>query len=166
MLRTFVRLSTLVGVILLASLSSVAPAHASERLWRDSADTAAFNAQVARLREQMQPDERFGAISDADRQKVEDNIEVLRKLFDLRGSVAGMKDEERVVVLNAQETINALLEGNDGDRMVCQREAQIGTRFKSTVCMTARERASRKKDASEVVRKNQYHTDTKADRGG
>lgn len=100
MLRMFARLSALVGLTLFVSLSAVDPAHASGRLWRDAADTAAFNAQVAKLREQMQPGERFGEISDADRQKVEDNIEVLRKLFELRGSVAGMKDEERVVVLN------------------------------------------------------------------
>lgn len=150
-----------IGILVAASVSATA----SERWWRDAADSAAFNAQVSRLHEQMQPGERYGDVGEHDRAEIERNLALLRPLFDARGSVAAMNDDDRVVVLNAQERINALLEGNDGDRMVCTREAQMGTRFRTTTCMTVRERANLKKIGSEVVRKNQYNRDTKRDGG-
>ena len=149
-------------LVVLAALSAgPESANASEPLWRDAADTAVFTAQAARLREQMQPDERYGGIGETERTEIERNLAALQRLFDARGSMAAMTPAERVELLNAQERINALLTGHDGDRMVCTREQQMGTRFRSTVCMTVRERERLRHTASDVTRRHQYNTDTK-----
>jgi hypothetical protein len=51
-----------------------------------------------------------------------------------------LKPEERIALFNAHQTIESILRKDDKSRMVCTREAEIGSRVTTTRCMTVGER--------------------------
>lgn len=131
-------------------LPGAAHARKADPPWQGGPDAEVFHAKATLLREQMQPGERFGEISIQERRTVEKNLEGMAEVFDRRGSMDRMSNEEQVYVINAQENINGLLTKNDGDRLVCRMEQRTGTNFKSKVCLTAREWADTSRRARET----------------
>ncbi|MCW5578511.1 MAG: hypothetical protein KIS89_07700 [Dokdonella sp.] len=133
-------LSALALLACLAVPGALAFARTADQPWPSSVDAAQFAEQAAAVQEEMKPGGRFGAIGAADRSEVERNLGVVQKLFDERGAASRMNNREQVQLANAQEKINALLTGNDDERLICTLEQRSGTHFKTKICQTARQR--------------------------
>lgn len=149
----FMWLLTCVLVVLIAT---PAQARKADPPWQGGADAEVFHAKATLLREQMQSGERFGELSMQERSSVEQNLAGMAEVFDRRGSMDRMSNEEQIYVVNAQESINALLTRNDGDRLVCRMEQRTGTNFRHKVCLTAREWADTSRRARETYQ-NEFH---------
>jgi hypothetical protein len=54
-----------------------------------------------------------------------------------------LSPDQRLALFNSHQEIEAILKKNDKSRMVCTREAEIGSRVTKTSCMTVGEREER-----------------------
>ncbi len=142
-------LSILVLAVCLAIPTAWVQARTADQPWQNSVDAAAFAQQAAEVRDAMKPDGRFGRISQVDRAEVERNLAILQKLFDERDAVSRMSNAQQVQLANAQEKLNAVLTGNDDERLICTLEQRSGTHFKTKLCMTARERREVRRQSQE-----------------
>ncbi len=88
----------------------------------------AFAAQADEVRQSMEPDERYGDISAADRKAVEADITKIAGLLEQVGSAEKLNSNEWVLLVNTQEHANALLTKNDGDRVMRKRPVHIFAR--------------------------------------
>ena len=149
-------LALFAGLIIPATL---ALARTADQPWQGTTDAASFTQQAAEVQLEMKPEGRYGNISQTDRAEVERNLGILQQLFDERGAVARMSNVEQVQLANAQEKINALLTGNDDERLICTLEQRSGTHFKTKLCMTAKQRR-------EVTRQSQEGFQNQLMKGG
>lgn len=109
----------------------------------------AFVTVAANVRHEMDGGGRYAYVKSAEREKVEAALARMQALFDKAGSVDAMSGTDRIALFNAQESVNAVLELRDRDRLVCERGAVPGSRIVSTTCRTygeieAQREASRK----------------------
>ena len=52
------------------------------------------------------------------------------------GAVANMKEEQKIALFNAQETVNSILTLRDRDRVICKKEAPVGSHIPRDVVPT------------------------------
>jgi len=152
-------LSALALLACLAVPGALAFARTADQPWPSAVDATQFAEQAAAVQEEMKPGGRFGAIGAADRSEVERNLVILQKLFDERSATSRMDNREQVQLANAQEKINALLTGNDDERLICTLEQRSGTHFKTKICQTARQRR-------DVTRRSQEGFQSQVLKGG
>lgn len=98
-----------------------------------------FEQQVIALRKEMTPTGRFSQISAEERARVEENLDVITRLFEEKGELSAMGDSSRIKLINAQEEANAILTRNDDDRLICKMQRPTGSNFKQKQCMTVRQ---------------------------
>jgi len=118
-------------------------------------NAAEFEQQVVALRKEMTPTGRFSQISAEERARVEENLDVITRLFAEKGELSAMGDSSRIKLINAQEEANAILTRNDDDRLICKMQRPTGSNFKQKQCMTvrqAREIRERARDGIERYR--------------
>ncbi len=60
-------------------------------------------------------------INDNDRSTVEDGLKFMHDLIQQNGSVAAMKEDDKILLFNRQEKVNTLLTNSDSQRII-QRE--------------------------------------------
>ncbi|KRG70102.1 hypothetical protein [Pseudoxanthomonas dokdonensis] len=91
----------------------------------------------------------------------EDRLKVNAALDRISSSVQGVDDvrqlstQKSTEVFNDQELVNELLTQAAVDsRLVCKREAKIGSNMKTTTCLTAAERRRQKEDAASQFTEN------------
>ncbi len=117
-------------LVLLAGLAFGLPTSvhaAKQKPWTFAIASAAdFEAQAAEVRKQMEPEGRFGTISADERTAVEADLDRISSLLGEKGTPARLNDQQQVEMANAQERINAILTGNDGDRLICKFEPRTG----------------------------------------
>lgn len=111
----------------------------------------AFVTQADEVRQSMEPGERYGDISSTDRKKVEADMAEIVTLLERAGSVKKLRNNEWVLLVNAQEHANALLTKNDGDRLICRYEKRAGSHFRVKTCETARDFASKKRETRRAL---------------
>lgn len=133
--------------VLIAALGATSAFAADKPLQATTKD--AFATVAADVRHEMEGGGRYAYVKPAERDKVERGLVQMQALFDKAGSVDAMSGDDRIALFNAQESVNAVLELRDRDRLVCERGAQPGTRIVSTTCRTygeieAQREASRK----------------------
>jgi hypothetical protein len=143
-------------LVLLAGLAFGLPTSvhaAKQKPWTFAIASAAdFEAQAAEVRKEMEPEGRFGTISADERTAVEADLDRISSLLGQKGTPARLNDPQQVEMANAQERINAILTGNDGDRLICKFEPRTGTKFKEKVCLTQREWTRTREDATKAWR--------------
>ena len=93
-----------------------------------------FETEAAAVRAGMQPDGIYGFMNEDDKRRVEDKLEAMQRM--LKEHPAGLSAQEKVVLLNAQEELNALLLQNDNNRLICERGTRTGSRIHVTTCRT------------------------------
>ena len=121
----------------LASGSSWAAEKAQPAVKADTKE--AFVEAASKAREQMKEGGRYSRVSADERSKVDARLDEMGHLFDERGSVAQMSDDEKVRLFNAQEEINSILAKKDNDRLICRNEAPIGSHLPVKTCKTVGE---------------------------
>lgn len=115
-----------------------------------------FADQREKILLQLADGETYAEISQQDRASVLEALGRMQQTLDAGGiaaTVATVTPQQRVQLLNDQELVNAILtRAGDDSRMVCRREAPVGSRLARTQCLTvaarrrAREEAQRNMD--------------------
>lgn len=105
-----------------------------------AADTAdKFVVLVEKIRSQMATGQRYEFLSKSDRALVDQSLDKMSVLLNASGSVDAMAKGERVRLFNEQERANGILARNADDRIICTREAPVGSHRPTTTCNTYRE---------------------------
>src|ERR1700742_2553482 len=91
-------------------------------LTKQTAET--FDVQIDQVHKDMEKGGRFEYITEDDRKVVEDGLKFMRDLIEQNGTVAAMKEDDRIRLFNRQERVNALLTKNDSQRIICEKGMQ------------------------------------------
>jgi hypothetical protein len=118
----------------------------------------AFAAQAEHVRKEMEKGGRYEFIKDDDRAAIEDGLNFMRELITANGTVAAMKEDDRIRLFNRQERINTLLTNSDRQRVICEKSYQPGSLFRLTTCHTVAELAARERDAKNTLEQTQNRT--------
>lgn len=108
-----------------------------------------FEREAANVRAGLQPQGVYGFIKDDDRRRVETQLELMHKL--LQDHPSGLSAQDKVVLLNAQEELNALLLQNDNNRLECERGTRTGSRIHVTTCHTHGELMQRERNDRQLL---------------
>lgn len=127
-------MKAMLAVLLAATCATCAFGAADKAVQATTKD--AFAAVAANVRHEMDGGGRYAYVKPAERDKVEHGLGEMQALFDKAGSVDAMSRDDKIALFNAQESVNAVLELRDRDRLVCERGAVPGSRIVSTTCRT------------------------------
>ena len=127
------------GLVLVFTLSASAFADQDQKpplpvLEEETAD--AFQPVIDQVRADMEKGGRYEYIRKDDRNDVNRYLEQMKRMIGKSGTVAAMKEEDKVNLFNTQEKINAILLQNDSNRMICTRAQEPGALFNITTCHT------------------------------
>ena len=93
----------------------------------------------------------LGEVSARELEMVIEKQDELRRILSTVDAVEELDDIQAIQVLNAQETINGILQRNLEDRPICRRETVLGSHRTRTVCMTPRQRAQLREDSRQSL---------------
>lgn len=102
-----------------------------------------FNQMVRALEQEMQPGGRFEYVTDVERSTVQQELSLMGGLLEGHDSLASLREEDKIKLLNAQERANAILTQRDGERLICERRKLVGSNMRQSVCETYAERQAR-----------------------
>lgn len=109
--------------------------------------------QVELIQKQLDDGETYAEIAAADRSNVKASLARLAAIVNENGG--SLNPQQKTQLLNEQNTINQILSQAAADsRMVCRREAQIGSLRTTTQCKTVAERRRDAQEAQETMRRN------------
>lgn len=141
-------------ILLAAALLFAAPAVAADGALLDVAAGKSFEEQRDKIMVDLADGETYAEISADDREKVATSLRRIQRVLGEKGSMSALHPDERVELVNEQERVNNILSQAGADsRMVCTREATVGTRLATRVCRTVAERR-RLQDASRKALEN------------
>jgi len=100
-------------------------------------------AVAADVRSQMRAGGRFEFVRPIERTTIDRKFAEMDALFAQAGSVAGMQEDAKVKLFDAQETINSILTERDADRLICKREPIMDSRIPTTTCQTYRQQLAK-----------------------
>jgi hypothetical protein len=115
----------------------------------------AFQPQVDFVRAQMQTGGRYEYIRDKDRERVNADLDTMRAMIVKHGTVAAMKEEDKIKLFNIQEKVNSILTNSDSNHMVCEKVPQPGSMMRLTTCHTYAELRRRTRDSQNELEKAQ-----------
>ena len=107
------------------------------------------------VQKEMTPGGRYAHVTPSERSTVDSKLAEMGSLLDKRGSVAQMNDAEKTEMFNSQEQVNAILAKRDGDRMICQNVAPVGSHIPVKTCKTARQMEGDQRDAQKFLNDRQ-----------
>ena len=141
----------------LMALAFVAAADAAPRDKSQKAQALDLNKplpeQVELIQKQLDDGETYAEIAAADRASVKESLARLAAIVNESG--ASLNPQQKTQLLNEQSTINQILSQAAADsRLVCRREAQIGSLRTTTQCKTVAERRRDAQEAQETMRRN------------
>lgn len=125
----------------------------------DKQNVESFDMQAAKVRQEMDKGGRFQNIKEEDRAKVDEGLTFMHDLIVANGSVAAMKEDDRIRLFNRQERINALLTNSENKRIICEKSYEPGSLFRSTTCKSVAERAQRERDSKNTLEAAQNHVE-------
>jgi Arc/MetJ-type ribon-helix-helix transcriptional regulator len=140
------------ALALVASLWGNA-AFAAQRVEVRKLQPQQFDQLVALIEQEMDAGGRYEYVSDAERAAVRRALDDMARLLEGVESIAALREEQRVALLNAQERVNALLTKRDGERLICSHRRRIGTHMRETTCETYAEQMARVKGTRTAYRR-------------
>ncbi|MBD9479426.1 hypothetical protein IB225_10505 [Pseudoxanthomonas sp. PXM02] len=109
--------------------------------------------QVEQIQKQLDDGETYAEIASADRATVKESLARLAAVINENGGA--LNPQQKTQLLNEQNTINQILSQAAAEsRLVCRREAQIGSLRTTTQCKTVAERRRDAQEAQEAMRRN------------
>lgn len=127
------------ALFLLLALAAASSIAAKENYNEPSvkADTKEAFAEVATsVRKGMEDGGRFEYLKPKERAQVEQGLDQMTALFDKYGTVQAMDEKGKIELFNAQESVNSVLTLRDRDRVICKKEAPIGSHIPIVQCHT------------------------------
>jgi hypothetical protein len=147
------RIVLFAGLALASLAATVHAANAPEPYIEPSkVEPANFPRLVATLTGEMQPGGRFEELSPTERAAVERELALIGRRLEGHASIDTLDEAARIEVFNAQERANAILARRDGQRLVCERRARIGSNRRELYCETVAERRARSDDSKRRAR--------------
>ncbi len=123
--------------LLLVVAAATATAKENYKEQAFNADTKDKFAQVeAQVRAQMKPGGKYEYVKEGERFTIDQKFKEMDALFAANDSVASMDERDKIALFNAQEAINSILQQRDRDRVICKKEAPIGSHIEVTKCFT------------------------------
>ena len=117
-------------------------------------DLVAIRAQQTELRAQVAADEDlYGHMDERQRQDLVSRQDRVLQLLDGKQSFDELNENDQLEVFNALEWIKGAVNDAQGQRMICTREAKVGSHRKVKVCKTAEQR---EREHEEAQRKLQH----------
>jgi hypothetical protein len=95
-----------------------------------------FEAVAADVRRQMESGGRYQYVKPEERTKVDTALAEMSTIFAANESVASMPEETKIKLFNDQEVVNSILTQRDGERVICKKEAPVGSHIPITSCHT------------------------------
>jgi hypothetical protein len=95
------------------------------------------------IEDEMQPGGRFEHVTRRERDAVAADLARMQGVLSGVAGIEALDEATRVDLLNAQERINAVLARRDGERLICERRARLGSNRRETWCETYAERQAR-----------------------
>lgn len=99
-----------------------------------------FEYQAARIRAEMLPGKRYADLKQRELNYVNELLQRIHGVLQTHGPVPRMAQEQRIGLLNLQERVNAVLTGNEANRMLCEWTRVAGSQRRQQICMTSAER--------------------------
>jgi len=124
---------------LVATLAVAGPSFANEKYNEPSvkADTKeAFTEIATTVRKEMDGGGRFEYLKPQERTQVDQGLDQMTALFDKYGSVSAMNEQAKIELFNTQEKVNSVLTLRDRDRVICKKEAPVGSHIPIVQCHT------------------------------
>ena len=108
-----------------------------------------LQAAIDSIHAEMAPEKRYEFINATQQRDVYNDFATMMNLMKNAGSVAAMKEGDRVKLFNAQEHANGILTHSDRNRLICERRTKMGSNLPQNECRTVadiqRERAGSQK---------------------
>jgi hypothetical protein len=95
-----------------------------------------FHSKLARDLETK----KYEHVNNRNRDLVAKNQKTIRETLYGRQSMADLGEVDRMAVFNAHESVVAILNDAELDKVTCRRQHKMGSRMPQTICTTARER--------------------------
>jgi hypothetical protein len=101
------------------------------------ADTKeAFDPLAANVRKEMETGGRYEYVKPTERTTIDKKLDEMTQLFQQAGAVANMTEVQKIALYNDQEVVNSILTQRDRDRVICVKEAPVGSHIPVTKCHT------------------------------
>ncbi|GGK07859.1 hypothetical protein [Luteimonas terricola] len=142
---------TTTRILLCAFLALMLPGLALANQPRVDVGAGAFEEQRGQVQADLADGETYSEISQADRAAV---IEALGKMESLLGGrpVSALTEAEKVQLMNAQSLVNTrLTAASEDSRLVCRREAAVGSRLQRSQCLTVAQRRRQREESQEAI---------------
>lgn len=134
----------------LLTLALAASAHAGQK----SLDLKAVAAQQQQIRADiLASGGKYRGLSEAKQEEVLDRSGRLLRVIDGKQSPEELTEAERMQAFNTLEWIEATLNKEDDERMVCSYQKTIGSNRKTRVCKTAAQLEREREEARERMSK-------------
>jgi len=99
-----------------------------------------FADERRRIEEDMEPEGRYGGLSEREKDEVRDALSKAHEKIGQRGRVSDLSPSDQVAVFNALEQVNSVLAAAPaGKRKICERVLRVGSKIPETVCYTEAE---------------------------
>lgn len=95
-----------------------------------------FDDDAAKIRREMQPRGKYEYIDSSDRDKVESRLSEMQQLLAGHADVAELSSSDTTRFGAAQEEVNAILQHNDSERLICEMATTTGTTVPKKICRT------------------------------
>ncbi|MEP6941056.1 MAG: hypothetical protein ABI846_14915 [Rudaea sp.] len=144
------------GVIAMLSLCAGAAFGSDKvnekRVAADSADTPAkFSQVIEEVHQEMGEGGRYEFMKSDAKAQVDADLTAMDAMMKKAGSVGAMNEQDKIALFNRQEHLNGILTHNDGNRLVCERRAPMGSNIPVTMCKTVAEIEKTRHDAQKKM---------------
>jgi hypothetical protein len=100
----------------------------------------------------------FDYVTSANRAKIEREQGVIRKTLEGHATLDELDESARTKVFNAHESVVAIMNDAELDKVTCKREHKPGSHMGRSVCTSARERRESSEAARETISRNRTCT--------
>jgi hypothetical protein len=112
-----------------------------------------FVAQRAQIEADLSDGKTYNEIAPADRRKVHESLERMTGLLGAATDASTLDESTRIALFNEQEVVNTILtQAREDSRVVCRRNAPVGTRFAKAQCESVAESRRRREASQEQFR--------------
>jgi hypothetical protein len=158
------RITPFLARLVLAFAALPAMADDAPLLPREKLAPADFPATADWIAREMAPGGRFQHVTPRERDAVEADLGRMQAMLAGVERIEALDESARVELLNAQERVNGVLSRRDGERLICERRARLGSNRRETWCETYAEREARirgtRERANELNRRIQQCDDS------
>lgn len=137
-------------ILLSVLLAVIAPlaAHAATEVFKlDATSAADFRAQADELRREMAPGGKYEKLTPVEQARVGKQLDRLQVMYDKRADGDSISNSDQIVLVNASEEINAVLSGDEDQKLVCEQVRKLGSNRTEKVCLTVAQRKAAREAA-------------------